>query len=94
MINPTVGRMVWAGRPKDTLDPTQPETAQITYVHNERLVNVVGWNHKGHPFVLHKVTLLQDDDPKPEGDFVMWMPYQKGQAARTEQLEQQQKTPE
>jgi len=30
---------------------------------------------------------LQDNEPKPEGNFACWMPYQKGQAAKTEAAE-------
>jgi hypothetical protein len=31
--------------------------------------------------------LIQDGDERPDGCFAEWMPYQKGQAAKTEQLE-------
>jgi hypothetical protein len=34
------------------------------------------------------VPLMQDGDEQPwHGNFAMWMPYQKGQAAKTEALE-------
>lgn len=80
MIKPTIGRVVWAFRPYHTSDPAQPETAQIVYVHNDRLVNIAGFDHQGHPFKHTSVPLVQENEPKPEGIFVTWMPFQIGQA--------------
>lgn len=81
MIKPTVGRVVWAFRPFHTGDVNQPETAQIVYVHNDRLVNIAGFNHDGVPFKHRNVVLVQEGDPKPDGEnFVTWMPFQVGQA--------------
>jgi hypothetical protein len=94
MIKPTVGRVVWVFRPNHTNDPTQPEAALIAYVWNDRLINVGGVDHSGAPFALACLPLVQDDEPKPEGNFAAWMPYQKGQAAKTEQLEKAAKTDE
>lgn len=82
MIVPTVGRVVWAIRPSDSLDIKQPEVALVTYVHGDRLINVVGWNSNGILFALTSLPLVQDDEPKPEGNFAVWMPYQKEQAAK------------
>lgn len=87
MIKPTVGRVIWVIRPGYTMDITQPEVGLITYVHGDRCINVVGFNHNGTPFSLTSLPLVQDDEPKPEGSFAVWMPYQKGQAAKTEELE-------
>lgn len=88
VISPTVGRVVWVIRPFDTMDIKQPEVGLVTYVWNDRLVNVAGYNQNGTPFSLTSLRLLQDDEAKPEGsNFAVWMPYQKGQAAKTEALE-------
>lgn len=84
MIKPTVGRVVWVVRPKDTMDINQPEVGLITYVHGDRCINVAGFNANGAPFAITSLTLLQDDDAKPEYSFAAWMPFQKGQAARHE----------
>jgi len=84
VIQPTVGRVVWYYPTKEQDD--QPQAALVTYVHDDRLINVGGFDHAGHPFQRTEVQLLQDDD-KPEGFHAMWMPYQKGQAAKTEELE-------
>lgn len=89
IITPTVGRVVWVFRPYDTKDATQPEAALVTYVWDDRLINVAGFDHDGKLFALTSLVLVQPDEPKPEGNFAVWMPYQKGQAAKTEQLEKQ-----
>lgn len=90
MITPTIGRVVWVIRPTDTLDIRQPEVGLVTYVHTDsRYINVAGFNSNGTPFALTSLWLVQDDEAKPEGNFACWMPYQKGQAAKTEALEKQ-----
>ena len=87
MITPTIGRVVWVIRPYDAMDPKQPEVGLVTYVHSDRCINVVGFNCVGDRFALASLALVQDDDPKPPGNFACWMPYQKGQAAKAEALE-------
>ncbi len=87
MIKPTVGRVVWVIRPYDAIDIHQPEVGLVTYVHGDHCINVAGYNANGTPFSLTSLTLVQDDEPKPEGNFACWMPYQKGQAAKAEALE-------
>ena len=84
MIKPTIGRVVWVYRPHMTNDPQQPEAAFIAYVWNDRLINVGGFSHGGSPFYATSVQLLQDDDPKPEGNHATWMPFQVGQAKAQE----------
>lgn len=87
MITPTVGRVVWVHRLRESLDIKQPEVGFVTYVWNDRMINVAGFNSNGDPFKLTSLTLVQDDEAKPEGSFATWMPYQKGQAAKTEAAE-------
>lgn len=87
MITPTIGRVVWVVRPSDTTDIKQPEVGLVAYVWNDHLINVAGFDHNGNPFRLSSLALVQDDEPKPEGNFACWMPYQKGQAAKNEALE-------
>ena len=87
IIKPTVGRVVWILGRSGSLDKTQPEAAFVTYVHGDRLINVAGFNANGVPFALTSLTLVQPEDPAPEWQYATWMPYQKGQAAKTEQLE-------
>ncbi len=98
MITPTNGRIVWytPSRLGDVSvdcairqhDKTVPLAAIITHIWGDRMVNLVVFDSDGTTHARTSVTLLQDDDPKPEeGRFCAWMPYQKGQAAKTEALE-------
>lgn len=90
MIIPTVGRIVLVQRLGKTLDEAHqvtdllaPEPAFVTCVHENRIINVAGFTQTGSPFAANGIALLQDDDPKPEGEtFAYWMPYQKDQAAK------------
>ena len=91
VIAPTVGRVVWFtpaanGDPRG--DVKQPLVALVAYVWNDRLVNLTVFDQNGNSIGGQtSVPLLQGDDPKPElGYFASWMPYQKGQAAKAEQL--------
>lgn len=89
MIEPTVGRVVWVHRPDaPSLPHCQPEMAWVVFVHGPRCVNVVGYDMNGEYFFLRSCQLLQDDDGPSTGVYAWWMPYQKGQAAKTEALEQ------
>ena len=90
MITPTVGRVVWVrGRVRGS-DVGQPEAALVTYVHSDTLINVAGFDYNGGHFALTSLYLNQDGPAPSDGRWwAEWMPYQKGQAARTEQLEKQ-----
>lgn len=97
MIKPTNGRVVLFTPGPDfngvQHDAAQPLTAHIVHVWNDRLVNVAVFDSNGWPFQVTSVTLLQDDDATPGlGRYCEWMAYQKGQAAKTEQLEQKLKS--
>lgn len=95
MITPTVGRIVWFTPSTIINDPffvihdkTKPLAAMVTHVWGDRMVNLCVFYSNGAPHPRTGVTLLQDDDQKPEtGYFCSWMPYQKGQAAKTEAAE-------
>ena len=93
MIKPSVGRVVWfkpgAWDAKNlAFNDDQPLAALVTYVWNDRLVNLVVFDANGQGQGRTSVPLIQDDDVVPEGFYAQWMPYQKGQAAKTEALEQ------
>jgi hypothetical protein len=93
MIKPTVGRVVWFTPPNNSAESGfsgyggQPMAATVAYVWNDRLVNLQVTDHAGVAHAKTSVPLIQDDEPKPDGYYCEWMPYQKGQAAKTEQLE-------
>jgi hypothetical protein len=94
IIKPTVGRVVLLmlgtaaplgfAKPGDGL----PCAALIAHVHGDRCINVAAFDANGVPRGFTSVTLLQGDDVAPEGAMhAKWMDYQKGQAAKAEQLE-------
>lgn len=92
MIKPSPGRVVWftpqQGDPTFSASYKPPFAAHIAYVWSDTCVNLMVISPEGQPLQQTSVTLLQEGDARPElGRFCEWMPYQKGQAAKTEQLE-------
>lgn len=92
MIQPTPGRMVWY-RPNgsDTgvahYSGDAPLAATVTHVWSDRCVNLTVFDSAGTPHARTSVPLVQDGDTAPGFAYCEWMPYQKGQAAKTEALE-------
>lgn len=86
-IIPTIGRVVWYYHGQAA--QSQPYAALVTYVHSPALVNLVAFNANGEPLSCTSVPLHQDGDERPSGHYCEWMPYQKGQAAKTVALEKQ-----
>lgn len=91
MIAPTNGRVVWytplPGDSSLARCSDQPMTALIVHVFSDELVSLVVFDHRGTSHNKPSVTLAQDREPRV-GE-CGWMPYQKGQAAKTEALEAQ-----
>jgi hypothetical protein len=89
MIEPTVGRVVLYRAPGH--DPAaQPFAAHVAFVHSNRLVNLLIIDHDGITYPGTEIPLLQDGDQVPveaHRGYAEWMPYQKGQAAKTEALQ-------
>jgi hypothetical protein len=81
IITPTVGRVVWYREP-GTDQGEQPFVALVTYVWNDRLVNVAAFDHCGALKCPTSVQLLQEGDDRPTTPFCEWMPYQIGQAKK------------
>lgn len=88
MIKPTNGRIVWFYRNVDaSLDPHgQPQAAMISYVTNDQTINLTVSNPDGSTFGVQNVQLVQEGDVvlDPEAPLARWMPYQVGQAAKTQ----------
>lgn len=85
MIKPTIGRVVIA---RISPDQETPYPALVTYVWSDRLINVGGFDSNGRPFAATSIQLIQDDDAvNSVGYYCEWMPYQKEQAKKTEELE-------
>jgi hypothetical protein len=88
MIKPTVGRVVlYTPLPQmeRTFPHEQPFAAIITYVWNDGLVNLLVMRDDGATFPKTSVPLVHEGEPA-QGQ-CGWMPYQKGQAAKTEAAE-------
>jgi hypothetical protein len=87
MITPTVGRVVWYHAP-GAAQGAQPQAAIIAFVHNDTLVNLHVIDANGIASGATSVPLVQEGDATPSAGFYCeWMPYQKGQAAKTEAAE-------
>jgi hypothetical protein len=93
MIKPTVGRVVWfypSQEPPPRFvvhDRNQPCAAIIAFVYNDTTVTLNVSDHAGQPWGWERVLLWQGEGERPTERFCEWMPYQKGQAAKTEALE-------
>src|SRR5579864_7839915 len=86
MITPTNGRVVWIMHRAYE----QPLAAMVTWVHTDTLINVCAHLPDGTPLPMTNVFLVQDSadsDVNVVKPYATWMPYQKGQAAKTEELE-------
>lgn len=71
MIHPTIGRVVWFQPSKSSDQPLrdQPFAALITYVCDDRCINIGGFDALGWPVSACSVKLIQDDDPLPTGGY-------------------------
>ena len=76
MITPTVGRIVWFHEAFVPDQVEQPLAAMICKVHDDRCVNLVVFTERGDPMPQTSVTLRQEGDVAPSGNFCEWMPYQ------------------
>ena len=95
IIKPTVGRVVLfhpselTGEASFVRHPDdQPYAAIIARVWSDSMVNLTVMDANGDPHSRTSVPLVQDSDSRPgNGFYCEWMPYQKGQAAKTEAAE-------
>jgi hypothetical protein len=91
-IKPTVGRIVHYTPSRDDLDLRNdgaPLAAVIAKVWSDSMVNLAVFAPTGLPRPRSGVRLLQPGEQAPDVcHYCEWMDFQKGQAAKTEQLEQ------
>lgn len=86
-ITPTPGRIVWYHPAQNDGMSTlyeQPLAAIVCCVWDDRRVNLSVFDANGNSHSRKDVTLVQPGDEKPNGSYAEWMPYQLGQAAKTE----------
>ncbi|GEM_PF-1389528 len=94
MIKPTVGRIVhyFPAMLDEGIkpEPGSPLAAIITRVWTDTCINITYFDANGVAFGKTSVLLVHDDQqPAPDGAYVAWMPYQKGQAAKTEAVQRE-----
>jgi hypothetical protein len=92
VIEPTVGRIVWYRPSLNDSDSMaihggQPMAATVAFVVSNECVNLSVTDHDGHTHSRKSVTLHQGEGDCDSSPYCEWMPYQKGQAAKTEQFE-------
>jgi hypothetical protein len=96
-IEPTVGRVVhYYHRDPAHDDPETeaqiigPQAALLCGVNADGTINVAHFDEQGNCRPATNVLLLQDEDAEPDEEtlnWAEWMPFQKGQAQKTEELE-------
>lgn len=87
MIEPGIGRVLWY-RPSGRGGPKQ--AALVAKVIDNHTVNLAAFDELGRSYGVVGAHLVQPEDVDiPQGAYAEWMPFQKGQAMRTEQLERQ-----
>lgn len=84
MIEPTVGRVVLYR--DDTMAFGEWLAAIVVKVWGPRMVNLAVFTDMGAVRSETSVTLRQPEDETLGGRWCEWMPYQVGQAAKTEQV--------
>lgn len=89
MIQPTIGRVVWYHPPfvADSGINEKTFAALVCHVWSDTCVNLAVFDSNGVSSSETSVLLFQGDSERPSGKYCEWMPYQKGQAAKTEALE-------
>jgi hypothetical protein len=94
MIKPSIGRVMWY-RPGEYLgdmvqhDRSQPMMAHVCYVWGDHMVNLMVIDHDANQHKRTSVPIIQEGSPWNIGPspYAEWMPFQKGQAAKTEAAE-------
>ena len=79
IIKPTIGRKVWFFETPGWAE----QDATIIDVHGDRMVSLYVINRGGTAYTKHSVTLVQEGDDLPVGQHCTWMPFQMGQASKS-----------
>lgn len=86
MITPTVGRTVWF-RGRAGYRTEQPQCAFIAFVHGNNACNLQVLDSAGNASAMQDVAHWDGEGNAPAYAHWQWMPYQKGQAAKNDDLE-------
>ncbi|MGC8384997.1 hypothetical protein ACP3P8_23205 [Pseudomonas aeruginosa] len=92
MIKPTVGRVLWFWpSPEDRCARIegQPLAAIVAHAWSDTCVNLAYFDANGVHRHKTSVLLVQEGAQRPAAGFAEWMPYQKGQAAKTEAVQRE-----
>jgi hypothetical protein len=82
MIVPTIGRVVLVFNRHGNPLKQHPEAGLVAFVHNNRLINIGGFDHHGMPFAITSLRLMQEGDVADGGEVhAEWMQYQKDTAS-------------
>jgi hypothetical protein len=86
MIKPTIGRVVWYHPPFTPDSGTNELTlaAIVAYVWSDTCVNLAIFDQNGVAHSQTSVFMYQGEGERPACSYCEWMPYQLGQAAKTE----------
>ena len=88
MIQPTVGRVVWYRNPDEMQEDSDPLAAIVCGVLDSgRKVNLTVFGYEGGAVGHKSVLLWQGEGARPTVPYCEWMTYQKGQAAKVDELE-------
>jgi hypothetical protein len=88
MIKPTIGRVLWY-HPVGSTAEEQPLAAVVAHMWSDTCVNLAVFNANGEARNATSVLLYQGEGERPSSNYAEWMPYQQGQAAKTEAAEKQ-----
>ena len=86
MIKPTVGRVVWFYKYWANTGHKGPLAAIVSCVHSDSMVSLMDIGESGTTFGEQSVRLVQENEEVPEANYCCWMPFQIGQAKKTELL--------
>jgi hypothetical protein len=92
IIEPTIGRVVhYEPHPGDPGYNVSPGTraAIIAGINDDGTLNLAVFDRLGHIGSVRNIPLVQDGETAPETGYAHWMPYQVGQAAKTEALQEE-----
>lgn len=89
-IQPTPGRVVWytpSAGDAIARNGDAPLAAIVAAVNADETVNLAVFDAHGDTCSRMHVTLVQEDETVPAGDYAQWMPYQLGQAKNAQAAE-------